>query len=84
MVNYTNDMRKAVSLLKPPYKGLIIDIVEFPDYLALRVYENQIMSMSDIQKISVMEYLQLLRKTIESYGVICHFDGAVGDPPRSF
>lgn len=84
MVKYTNEMRKAVQLLKPPYRGLIIDIVEFPDYLAIRVYENQIMSMSVAQQVSVMEYLQLLRTTIEAYGVTCHFDGAAGDPPRSF
>ena len=42
------------------------------------------MSMSESQKVGVMEYLQLLRTTIESFGVTCHFDGAVGDPPRSF
>ncbi len=84
MANYTKAMSDAVQQIKPPYRGMIVDIVEFPDYLAVRVYENQIMSMSESQKVGVMEYLQLLRTTIESFGVTCHFDGAVGDPPRSF
>lgn len=77
-------MSDAVQRLKPPYRGLIIDFVEYPEYIAVRVYENQIMSMSEGQKVSIMEYLQLLRTTIESFGVVCHFDGAKGDPPRSF
>jgi hypothetical protein len=84
MAKYTKAMSEAVQRIKPPYRGMIVDVVEFQDYLAVRVYENQIMSMSEGQKVGVMEYLQLLRTTIESFGVICHFDGAVGDPPRSF
>lgn len=84
MAKYTKAMSEAVQRIKPPYRGMIVDIVEFPDYLAVRVYENQIMSMSEGQKVGVMEYLQLLRTTLESFGVVCHFDGAVGDPPRSF
>lgn len=84
MVRYTKAMSEAVQRIKPPYKGMIVDIVEFDNYLAVRVYENQIMAMSEGQKVTVMEYLQLLRSTIESFGVTCHFDGAIGDPPRSF
>lgn len=76
-------MRQAIRQIKVPYKGLIVDFVDMDKYLALRVYENQIMSMSSGQQLGVMEYLQLLRTTIESYGVTCHFEGAKGDPPRS-
>ena len=76
-------MRKAVHQIKVPYKGLVVDFVDMDKYLALRVYENQIMAMSDQQQLGTMEYLQLLRNTIESYGVTCHFEGAKGDPPRS-
>jgi len=83
MAKMTPEMRKAVHQIKVPYKGLILDFVDMGQYIALRVYENQIMSMSDQQRIGVMEYLQLIRTTIESYGVTCHFDGAKGDPPRS-
>jgi hypothetical protein len=83
MVNITNDMRKSLSQIKPPYKGLVVDFVDMDKYLSLRIYENQIMSLSSGQQLSFMEYLQLLRKTVESYGVTCHFEGAKGDPPRS-
>lgn len=83
MAEFTTEMRKAVHQIKLPYKNLIVDFVDMDKYIALRVYENQIMSMSDMQRLSVMEYLQLVRTTIESYGITCHFDGAKGDPPRS-
>jgi hypothetical protein len=83
VVNISNDMRKSLKMIKSPYKGLIVDFVDMDKYLSLRIYENQIMSMSSGQQLSVMEYLQLLRSTIESYGITCHFEGAKGDPPRS-
>lgn len=83
MVKFTDEMRIAVRQIKGPYNGLVVDFVEFPDYIGLRVYENQIMSMSDSQQYSVMEYLHMLRNIIESFGVKCFFDGAKGDPPRS-
>jgi hypothetical protein len=79
---FTKEMSMAVHRLKPPYKGLIIDFVEHKDYVGIRIYENQIMAMNETQKVSIMEYLQLLRITIESFGVKANFDGAKGDPPR--
>ena len=81
MVKFTKEMKLATRQIKPPYRGLVVDFVEFPDYIGLRIYENQIMSMSSSEQYSVMEYLQLLRSTIESFGVKCFFDGAKGDPP---
>jgi hypothetical protein len=83
MPRFTKDMSMAVHQLKPPYRNLIIDFVEHPNYIGIRIYENQIMAMNEMQKVSVMEYLQLLRTTIESFGVKANFDGAKGDPPRS-
>ena len=82
MPKFTKEMSMTVHRLKPPYKGLIIDFVEHENYIGIRIYENQIMSMNEMQKVSIMEYLQLLRTTIESCGVKANFDGAKGDPPR--
>lgn len=82
MVKITKEMKIAAQQIKPPYKGLVVDLVEFPNYVGLRIYENQIMSMTDAQQYSVMEYLHTLRRTIESFNVECYFDGAKGDPPR--
>ena len=40
------------------------------------------MEMNAPQMETFMEYLQMLRMTIESFGAKCYFDGAKGDPPR--
>lgn len=79
---FTQEMRAAVRAVKPPYAGIAIDFVEFPDYLAIRIYENQIMSLSDGQKVSVLEYLHKLRDILISFGATkVFFDGIKGDPP---
>jgi hypothetical protein len=83
MVKFTKDMSKAVRNFKPPHR-VTIDFVEFPDYIGIRTYENEVMSLSDEKQLSLMEYMHMIRKLIESYGVRCFFDGSPGDPPRSF
>lgn len=82
MAKFTQDMRKAVREFKPPY-GVTIDFVEFPDYIGIRTYENEVMAMSEAKQLTLMEYMHMIRKLIESYGVKCYFDGKAGDPPRS-
>lgn len=83
MAKFTKDMIVAVKALKAPYPGLAFDLVEFPDYLAIRVYENQIMSLPDGYQVSVMEYLHQMRNLLISFGAEkVYFDGAKGDPPR--
>lgn len=78
----TDTMRKAVRALKPPYAGIAIDLVEFPDYIAIRIYENQIMALPEGYKVSVLEYLHLMRDTLITCGATkVYFDGVKGDPP---
>lgn len=66
---------------KPPY-NIVVDIVETPGYLALRVYENEVMSLSSDKQLIVMEYLHKLRNIVMTFGIKCHFQGVPGDPPR--
>lgn len=83
MAKFTKEMRVAVKALKPPYPGLAFDLVEFPDYLAIRIYENQIMALPEGHKVSVMEYLHQMRNVLLSLGAKkVYFDGIKGDPPR--
>jgi hypothetical protein len=80
---YTKDMLVVLKSIKPPYPGLAIDFVEYPNYLSIRIYENQILSLPEGHQVSVLEYLHKLRSTILSFGVDkVFFDGAKGDPPR--
>ena len=42
-ISYDIGMAKAVRQLKQPVKGLKMDVVARPNYLALTVYESNIM-----------------------------------------
>lgn len=67
---------------KPPY-NIIVDIVEMQNFIALRVYENEIMALSNEKQMLVMEYLFKLKKIVNDFGITCDFQGVPGDPPRS-
>ena len=82
MARFTPEILAALKSVKKPYANLTVDFVEFPDYLAVRTYENEVMSMSDGQQVSVLEYLHQLRGIVESFNIAFHFDGAKGNPPR--
>lgn len=83
MAKFTPELLAYLKLIPKPYsKGLTVDFVEFPSYLAVRTYENEVMSMSDMQRVSVMEYLHKLRGAAQTLGYDLHFDGVQGDPPR--
>jgi len=82
MSNFDPLVYKILKDNKPPY-NIIVDLVETPFYIALRVYENEVMALSSEKQLIVMEYLHKLRKIVETFGYKCHFQGVPGDPPRS-
>ena len=69
--------------MKPPYKGIVVDITENPSYVGLRVYENQVMALSSDKQYGVMMHLHEMRKVVQNFGYKCYFEGAKGDPPKS-
>jgi hypothetical protein len=73
---------KIIKENKPPY-NIVIDIVEMPKFLALRVYENEIMALSNEKQMIIMEHLFKLKGIVEQFGYVCDFQGVPGDPPRS-
>jgi hypothetical protein len=74
-ISYTVDMAKKVRDIKPPVKGLILDVRARPNYLALTVYESNIMEYSETQRGAIMDYLLLVRQLILSYGTQCEIEG---------
>ena len=81
--HFKNDERfKILKENKPPY-NIVIDIVEMPKFLALRVYENEVMALSNEKQMIIMEHLYKLKGIVEQFGYVCDFQGVPGDPPRS-
>lgn len=81
-MNYDPLVYKVLKDNKPPY-NIVVDLVEMPTFLALRVYENEVMSLSDEKRMIVMEYLFKLKGIVKQFGYTCDFQGAPGDPPRN-
>ena len=73
---------KMLKAMKAPY-GIVVDITENPSYIGLRVYENEVMSLSSDKQYGLMLYLHEMRKIVQQFGYKCFFEGEKGDPPRS-
>jgi len=72
-------MKKALLNIRKPYPDVHYAIVEYPNMLTIRVFENNIMSFNVDQRVIILEYLELLRKTLQSFGVQCELEGISGD-----
>jgi hypothetical protein len=79
---YNISMAKDIRKVKPPYKGIVVDVRARPNYLALVVYEENIMEYEVDQRVNIMEYLLMLREIIQSHGVRCELEGATGSARR--
>lgn len=71
---YTKQVAQEVRRIKKPVQ-FVMDVIAYPEFLSLRVREDEVMSMNDSQQLSVMEYLQKVRILLESYGIRCELEG---------
>jgi hypothetical protein len=74
-VFYTQEMSKRVREIKKPVVDLQMDIVKYPEFLALRLYEDNFIQYQGIKKEMVIDYVNKVKKLIESYGVRCELEG---------
>ena len=74
-VFYTKEMAQKVRELKSPAHDLQMDIVKYPEFLCLRLYEDNFIQFAGIEKEQVIDYVSRVKKMIESYGVRCELEG---------
>lgn len=72
---YNLQMAQALRNLKPPYKGIILDVRTRPNWIALVVYEENIMSFNPHQQENIMEWLWMARDLMQSFGTRCEIEG---------
>ena len=77
-----DDIAKAIRQLKSPVKKLTVDIVTHPDFLSLRVYENEVMEYEINQRADIMQYLLMMRDVVQAFGVRCEIDGGKNVPRK--
>lgn len=81
MSRYTPEVRRVFKTIRPPFPDYIVDIVEYPNTLTLRFYEDLKENYSDGQKIQIAEYLYRLRDAIRTMEP-CELEGVEGKPPN--
>jgi hypothetical protein len=73
-VFYNEEMKKKVREIKKPM-FLLMDVAMYPEFLALRLYEDNFLQFDGKKKEEVIEYVKKVKKLIESYGVRCELEG---------
>jgi hypothetical protein len=73
-VFYTEEMKKAVHQIKKP-SMLLMDVVMYPDFLTLRLYEDNFIQFEGTKKEMVIDYVSKVKRLLESYGVRCELEG---------
>lgn len=75
-VFYTQEMAKRVREIHKPVFDLLMDIVMYPDFLAIRLYEDNFVQYDGIKKEMIIDYVGKVKRLIESYGVRCELEGS--------
>ena len=75
-VFYTKEMAQKVRELNKPVFDLLMDIVMYPEFLAIRLYEDNFLQYEGTKKEMVIDYVNKVKRLIESYGVRCELEGA--------
>jgi hypothetical protein len=74
-VFYNKEMARKIREIYKPSKDLKMDIVKYPEFLAIRLYESNFKYYDGSLKAQVIEYIEMVKNIIESYGVRCELEG---------
>jgi len=77
-VFYNKEMAIKIRELKKPVNGLQMDIVKYPEFLAIRLYEDNFSQYDGSIKMQVIEYVEMVKKILETYGVRVELEGKPG------
>lgn len=73
-VFYTPEMAKKIREIPKP-NLLLMDVAMYPDFLALRLYEDNFLQFDGSAKERVIDYVMKVKAMLESYGVRCELEG---------
>ncbi len=66
---YTDEMRRAVHSITPP-KGFGLEIIDNEHFLTVKLDERKFLHMGHDDKISALQYVVKIKKTLEINGAI--------------
>jgi len=75
---YTKEMSLKIRGIRKPAYDLKMDIVKYPDFLAIRLYEDNFKQYDGSMKLKVIDYIEMVKKILETYGVRVELEGKPG------
>jgi hypothetical protein len=78
-VFYNKEMSLKIREIKKPAADLKMDIVKYPEFLAIRLYEDNFAQYDGSLKMRVIDYVEMVKKILESYGVRVELEGKPGN-----
>lgn len=77
-VFYSQEMSRKIKSLPKPAKGFEMHIIKYPEFLAIRLYEDNFSQYDGSARMKIIEYVEMVKNIIESYGVRCELEGKPG------
>lgn len=77
-VFYNKTMALKIRELAKPTNALQMDIVKYPEFLAIRLYEDNFAQFDGSMRVKVIEYVEMVKNILESYGVRVELEGKPG------
>jgi hypothetical protein len=78
-VFYSKEMAQKIRDLHKPAPGLQMDISRRPEFLTIVLYEDNFKQYDGSLKMRIIDYVEMVKKIIESYGVRCELEGRPGE-----
>ncbi len=75
---YSLEIRRYLLQRKWP-KGLIVDTVEYPTHIALRLYRDNFNSFGGVDQLSISQLVGETINAVRSQGCPCNLEVAPGD-----
>lgn len=79
---YNKEMALKIRELNKPVAGLEMDIIKYPEFLAIRLYEDNFSQYDGSAKMKAIEYVEMVKNILESYGVRVELEGKPGGSRR--
>ena len=76
MIKYDSAAQKILNECKAPYKGIIIDVVDYedkPGILVLRLYKDNISDFNNDQQIEIATWLVKLLDKLNNLPLLCKY-----------
>jgi len=74
-VFYTKEMAIKFKELIKDLPDLLVDIAQYPEFLAIRLYEDNFLQFHGTRKEIAIDRVMKIKSMIESYGVRCELEG---------